>query len=106
MIKKNFVITCASLISISILLSGCAGVNRQVKETLARGTIEAGGYTWQIPAESVGGNSIETHGLPSKQAATEASDILCKKNDRVAQFVEQKSKLILGIQQFRFNCVK
>ena len=56
--------------------------------------------------ESVGGNAIEAHGFPSKQAATEASDILCKKHGRVAQFVEQESKLILGIQKFRFNCVK
>lgn len=106
MIKKNVVISCVSLISISILLSGCfEGVKRQRDEMEARGTIETGGYTWKIPAESAGGNTIETRGLPSKQAATEASDKLCKKHDRVAQFVKQRS-FLTGSVVFDFNCVK
>ena len=106
MIKMNAIISLVSLIFISILLSGCAGANRQVKEMNDRGTIDAGGYTWKIPAESVGGNAVRANGVPSVQAATEASNLLCKKNDRVAQFVEQKSVMILGFQEFRFNCVK
>jgi len=106
MIKKNIVISYVSLISISILLSGCfEGVKRQRAETEARGTIEAGGYTWTIPADSAGGNTIQTRGLPSKQAATEASDKVCKKHDRVAQLVKQKGS-ITGLVTFDFNCVK
>jgi hypothetical protein len=107
MIKKSTVISCVSLISISILLSGCfEGTKRQMAETKARGTIEGGGYTWDIPADSAGGNTIQTSGLPSKQAATEASTKLCKKYGRIAQFVNRTDILLLGVVAFDFNCVR
>lgn len=106
MIKKNVVISCVSLISISILLSGCAGLKKRAAETEARGTIENGGYTWKIQADSAGGNSIYTHGLPDRQAATNVSNQLCKKHGRVAQFVKQDGSILTGIRVFDFNCVK
>ncbi len=68
--------------------------------------METGGYTWNILAESEGGNTISTNGLPSRQHATDASAILCKKNGRIPQFVKQTGVILLGIQQFEFNCVK
>ena len=107
MIKMNAIISLVSLISISILLSGCAGIKRQQKEMEARGTIDAGGYTWEIPAESVGGNTVRANGIPSVQAATEASNILCQKNDRVAQFYKRtENTSLFGYQEYSFNCVR
>lgn len=88
------------------VLAGCGAMQQQAQETKARGTIEAGGYTWNILAESEGGNTISTNGLPSRQHATDASTILCKKNGRIPQFVKQTGVLLLAIQQFEFNCVK
>ena len=102
--KKNVAIL--SAIAITTCIGGCAGMQRQIAEMKARGTIEGGGYTWQIPAESEGGNTIQTRGLPSRQAATEASTKLCKKYGRVAQYDSQKSILITGTMIFNFNCVR
>jgi hypothetical protein len=87
-------------------LTGCGAMQKQVEETKARGTVETGGYTWNILAESEGGNTISTNGLPSRQHATDASAILCKKNGRIPQFGKQTGFILLGIQQFEFNCVK
>lgn len=104
--SRSAAVTCASAIAVAIFVIGCAGMNREIEETKARGTIESGGYTWEIPAESEGGNTIRTHGLPSKQAATDASNILCKKHGRIAQFVDQEGILLLGLMIFNFNCVR
>ena len=87
-------------------LTGCGAMQKQAEETKARGTVETGGYTWNILAESEGGNTISTNGLPSRQNATDAAAILCKKNARIPQFSKQTGVLLLGIQQFEFNCVK
>jgi hypothetical protein len=88
------------------LLVGCAGLAQQVEATKARGTIEAGGYTWAIPLETEGTVTVRTNGLPPKQAGLEAGAIACKKFDRIAQFQKQDGSLILGFQSFTFNCVK
>ena len=98
----------AALLRLAILLSlsACAGLEKQAQDTKARGTIEAGGYTWKIPMESEGGNRVQTNGLPNQQAATEAASILCKKNGRIAQYVKQDGMPLLGVVWFDFNCVK
>jgi hypothetical protein len=87
-------------------LTACAGIKQQIEATKARGTIDAGGYTWEIPQESEGGVTVRANGLPPRQAATDAASIVCKKYGRVAQFVKQDGSLILGFQQFEFNCNK
>ncbi len=94
------------VVIVTTLLAGCAGVKRQVAEMEARGTIEAGGYTWKIRADSEGGNSIQTRGLPGRQAATDASNQLCKKHGRISQFVDRKGLLFTGLAIFNFNCVR
>ncbi len=104
--NKNKFVHFTTIVAIAIILTGCAGIKRQAAEMEARGTIEAGGYTWKIPADSEGGNTIQTNGLPSKQAATEASNQLCKKYDRIAQFASRRSILIAGTMIYEFNCVK
>lgn len=104
--KKNIAMLRVSTIAAVISISGCAGLNRQVAEMEARGTIEAGGYTWRIPTEYEGGNSVRTQGLPSRQAATEASNKLCKKHGRIAQYVTQRNILMTGSVTFDFNCVR
>jgi len=99
----------ASMVAVALVCgtftTGCA-VQQQAEETKARGTIETGGYTWSILADGEGGNVISTYGLPGRQPATDAANILCKKYERIAQFTKQKGMLLLGIQQFEFNCVK
>lgn len=90
----------------AFLISACAGIQQQVEETKARGTIERGGYTWSIPMNTEGAVQVQTNGLPPRQTATEVASILCKKYGRVAQFARQTGSLILGFQQFEFNCVK
>jgi hypothetical protein len=90
----------------TLLLSACAGVQQQAAQTKARGTIESGGYTWTIPMDTEGAVQVQTTGLPTRQAATEVGSRLCKKYGRVAQFVRQTGILMLGVQQFEFNCVK
>lgn len=90
----------------ALLLSACAGVQQQAAETKARGTIESGGYTWSIPLDTEGAVQVRTTGLPTRQAATEVGSRLCKKYGRVAQFVRQTGSVVLGVQQFEFNCVK
>lgn len=91
----------------TLLLTGCAAIKQQAADTKARGTFESGGYTWEIPADTAGGNTIRTRGLPSKQIATTASDTLCNKYDRVAQYIDNKgSSLVLGLAVFNFNCVR
>jgi uncharacterized protein YceK len=95
------------IFTITLLLAGCSAIKQQAAETKARGTFESGGYTWEIPADTAGGNTIRTHGLPSKQIATTASDTLCNKYDRVAQYVDNKgTSLLLGFVVFHFNCVR
>ncbi len=76
------------------------------EEMNARETIEAGGYTWKIPADSEGGSTVQTQGLPSRQAATNASTTLCKKYGRVAQYVKHRNLLLTGTAIFDFNCVR
>lgn len=98
---SNSLLVCSVL-----LLSACAGIKQQVEETKARGTIESGGYTWAIPMESEGAVAVRTNGLPTRSAATVVGSMLCKKHGRVAQFVRQSGSLILGFQQFEFNCVR
>ena len=88
------------------ILSACGALEKQMEETKARGTIETGGYTWNIIADSEGGNTISTNGLPGRQPAVDASAILCKKYARIPQFTKQTGVLLFGIQQFEFNCVK
>ena len=88
------------------LLTACGAMQKQVEETKARGTIETGGYTWNILADAEGGNTISTNGLPGRQPAVDASAILCKKYGRIPQYTKQTGVLLLGIQQFEFNCVK
>lgn len=92
-------------LALALAIAGC-GVKRHVDEMHARGTIEAGGYTWQIPVDSEGGNQVQTHGFPSVQAATDASTILCKKYGRVAQYVSQRGLAVTALQIFTFNCVR
>ena len=86
-------------------LVGCANIQQQAAETRARGKIDAGGYAWSIHLDSEGGNSVTTHGLPNRQAATDASNVLCRKYGRTAQFIRHSGSLILGVQSFDFNCV-
>ena len=93
-------------ILITLVVGGCSGVKRRAAETQARGTIETGGYTWKISADSEGGNTIRAHGLPGRQAATDASSQLCKKYDRIAQVVRRKPILLIGAVKFDFNCVR
>jgi hypothetical protein len=91
----------------TLLFTGCSAIKQQAADTKARGTFESGGYTWAIPADSAGGNTIRTHGLPSRQIATTASDTLCNKYGRVAQYIDKKgSSLVLGLAVFNFNCVR
>jgi uncharacterized protein YceK len=104
-IRSVFTVAVATT-AFAVALAGCAGIQQQIAAKKARGTIEAGGYTWEIPDESEGGNTVSTHGLPPKQAATEASSILCKKYGRVAQFVKKDGILLTGLQIFSFNCVR
>ena len=94
------------VVSTAMLLSACAGIQKQVAETKARGTIESGGYTWEIPMDTEGAVQVRTNGLPTRQAATEVGSQLCKKYGRVAQFANQTGSLILAFQQFEFNCVR
>jgi hypothetical protein len=62
-------------------------------------------YTWRIIAKTAGGVEISTTGIPGDQIATEAADILCKENDRVAQLV--RSRLVaFAFRNFTFNCSK
>jgi hypothetical protein len=96
----------AAAVGAAILISACAGIQQQVAETKARGTIESGGYTWAIPMYTEGAVQVRTNGLPTRQAATVVGAKLCKKQGRVAQFAGQTGSLILGFQQFEFNCVK
>lgn len=103
---RNVAVMCASAVAVAICVAGCAGMNRQIAETKARGTIESGGYTWTIPTDSEGGNTIKTYGLPSRQAATDVSSKLCKKYGRVAQYVDQHPILLTGAMIFDFNCVR
>jgi len=105
MIKKNIAVFCISAIIITGI-TGCAGAKRRVKEMNARGTIDAGGYTWRIPADSEGGNTVQTRGLPGRQAATEASNTLCKKYGRIAQYASRDHILLTGLAIFNFNCVR
>jgi hypothetical protein len=56
--------------------------------------------------DTEGAVQVRTNGLPTRQAATEVGQMLCKKYGRVAQFAKQSGSLILGFQQFEFNCVK
>ena len=95
-----------ALFLISIAVSGCAGIEQRAKESAARGTIETGGYSWRILADSEGGNMISANGLPGIQPATDAAMSLCKKYKRIAQFSKRSGSLLLGVQQFQFNCVK
>jgi hypothetical protein len=90
----------------AVALGGCGAVRQQARETEARGTIEAGGYTWRIHADSEGGNRISTQGLPSQQHATDAATTLCKKYGRVAQYVKRDSIPLTGFAAFNFNCVR
>lgn len=87
-------------------LAACAGIEQQAAETKARGTIESGGYTWEVPMDTEGAVMVRTRGLPTRQAATEVASTLCKKYGRVAQFVRQRGSLVLGIQEFEFNCAR
>ena len=59
------------LIGATLALSACAGIQQQVAETKARGTIEPSGYTVEVPMETEGAVQVRTHGLPTRQAATE-----------------------------------
>jgi len=89
-----------------LFLSGCAGIDQQIAETKARGTIQEGGYTWTVPMDTEGAVSVRTNGLPPRQTATVVASRLCKKYGRVAQFSRQTGVLMLGIQEFEFNCVR
>jgi len=104
--QKKVAVKYAIVIMLTTCVTSCAGIKRQLAEMEARGTIEGGGYTWKIPAESEGGNSIQTHGFPGKQAATDASTKLCKKYGRIAQYVSHRAILITGTSIFEFNCVR
>ena len=55
-----------------LLLTGCSAMKQRAADTKARETFESGGYTWAIPADTAGGNTIRTRGLPSQQIATTA----------------------------------
>ena len=85
---------------------GCASVNQQIREERARGTIESGGYTWYIEDDSQGGNTIKTFGLPSKSVSTTVSSMLCKKYDRIAQYVSQTPMDFMTVTRVTFNCVR
>jgi hypothetical protein len=95
----------ATLIS-CLVISACSGMRQHMEETKARGPLEVGGYTWRITAESESGNTVSTNGLPSRQYATEASNTLCKKYGRIAQFVKQTGSLLLGRHLNSIACVE
>ncbi len=106
-IQNSYRLCILTITLCTLLLTGCASIKQRAADTKARGTFESGGYTWEIPADSAGGNSIRTHGLPSRQIATTASDTLCNKYGRVAQYVDNKgTSLLLGFAVLNFNCVK
>ena len=106
MFKPNVAVRYFGTVAAAVSVAGCAGINQQIAETRQRGTIESGGYTWQIPADSEGGNTVQAQGLPSRQVATTVSSTLCKRHGRVAQFVSQRGVFITGTQIFDFNCVR
>jgi hypothetical protein len=103
---SNFNTTGLAVVLTATLLVGCAGAQQRVEEMKARGTIEAGGYTWVIPLETEGNVTVRTNGLPPMQAGLEAGTIACKKFGRIAQFQKQDASLMLGMVSFSFNCVR
>ncbi len=113
MYKTNLPILLISIITILTYVTGCSSLNNAIKqverqnaEIKARGTIEAGGYTWEIRADSEGGNTIQTRGSPSKQNAIDAATKLCKKYGRIAQYISQERPSITTTIYFNFNCVR
>lgn len=104
--KFKFSLILYTLLASILVITGCAAIEADAAATKARGTVEAGGYTWSFPLESEGNVRVQTNGLPSRQIATTVASARCKKYGRVAQFVKQEAVFMLGVVWFDFNCVR